>query len=847
MADGAVLITISAKDLASAVFRQLGADAKAGLGKAAKGLEKYQAGLEKAGKAATDMGKKMSVGVTAPLALFAGVAINSAVKAERLTKTLEGLAGGADRAASFIDAIKTASLGTIPQVAALEIANRALSFGVVETEEQMASLVETAIVLGKAQGLDAATAVSDLTTALSRQSPMILDNLGITLKMSEASAIAAENAHKFGLEADNLTKAQEFQIAALTKGQAAVAKMGGMQEDMATKVERAKAQVSDLTTTLGVSLIPVLQAGLGVVTPLVTGFANMSPEMQKTVVIMAGIAAAAGPAITAFGTVLTVTSKLPAAMAKAKAAMAATNVTMLGLGAAVVVLAVAANRLNNEMKKMNAATDEAVNVASTWSDKAQVMIDDGGSLGDALSVLADKQNTVSKAWNDNIVTGTAIGGIFGTNAKINKVYAETSGQVNKIIVKNSADFKDYTATVTSYNAQIDDGAAKTDVFTEAQFNMASIMEKGASDASLLADSILKQNLVMEESAAQANQLSVAQQENLRNIDMLSTSQDRAAQRAGQMGAAVAMSGEQIGATGDAVEAHRARIEQVARVTDMQAASAQRQAAALEASRQVALAAAEAQVTLAGSLKGATDAQIASALIEQLDPEALGAAAFAEGVTAIQVAFGLADEKSIALAENIGPLAEAMNDGIIPTEDFDEALAALIQDAADGEVNTGLLLDQFARTPGLIGPSEEKLKSFNEKLVATGEDATAGEEGLTNFGSASEGIVSQVDTLTDSVIRLNDELGKVGSTTLPGIPGAGNIPRGQFGGRVPGPLGGPPRLIIAEPGETLTPPSQISSPTNNFGRNTTNVVINDQLGAALFLSRMDTESRFEARM
>ena len=64
-------------------------------------------------------GKKMSLGVTAPMAVFGALAVNSAIKAERLTKTLNGLAGGADEAAKYITSIKDASLGSIPQVEAL--------------------------------------------------------------------------------------------------------------------------------------------------------------------------------------------------------------------------------------------------------------------------------------------------------------------------------------------------------------------------------------------------------------------------------------------------------------------------------------------------------------------------------------------------------------------------------------------------------------------------------------------------------------------------------------------------------------------------------------------------------
>ena len=42
--------------------------------------------------------------------------------------------------------------------------------------------------LAVTSGQDASKGIEDLTLALSRQSPMILDNLGITLKLGEAQA-----------------------------------------------------------------------------------------------------------------------------------------------------------------------------------------------------------------------------------------------------------------------------------------------------------------------------------------------------------------------------------------------------------------------------------------------------------------------------------------------------------------------------------------------------------------------------------------------------------------------------------------------------------------------------------
>ena len=53
-----------------------------------------------------------------------------------------------------------------------------------ETDE-MARLTEIAVTLGKAQGLTATQAINDMTTALGRQSLMILNNIGRGLNADE--------------------------------------------------------------------------------------------------------------------------------------------------------------------------------------------------------------------------------------------------------------------------------------------------------------------------------------------------------------------------------------------------------------------------------------------------------------------------------------------------------------------------------------------------------------------------------------------------------------------------------------------------------------------------------------
>lgn len=281
----------------------------------AKQAESLAKKFDEAGKKITSVGKKMSAAITAPLVALGALSVQEAAATDRLTASLEGLAGGAEEANKYLAAIKDTSLGTISTVDALGIANKALSLNVVDTADKMAQLTEIAITLGRAQGLDAKQAVDDLTTALGRQSPMILDNLGITLKLEEAYTIYAK---QLGKTADQLTdteKQQAFLNAALEKGSEVVERLGGIQEDSAAKFERLRATFSDLRGEIGELLLPVIEDMTEKITDWIDQFRELDTKTQRTIIIVAAAAAAVGPLLIVVGQLTRAVGLLSSALA----------------------------------------------------------------------------------------------------------------------------------------------------------------------------------------------------------------------------------------------------------------------------------------------------------------------------------------------------------------------------------------------------------------------------------------------------------------------------------------------------------------------------------------------------
>ena len=155
--------------------------------------------------------------------------VKLAASSDRARDSLNALTDS--RAEEFVEAIQTASLGTVSALDAMTIANRSLFMGVVDTSDQMAQLVEVSIALGRVQGLDATTAINDASLAIARQSKLIADNLGIIIDMERVNA------------ANN--KQQEFLNQFLEEGNKLLAKQGGLVKDDAAEIEALAANVED--------------------------------------------------------------------------------------------------------------------------------------------------------------------------------------------------------------------------------------------------------------------------------------------------------------------------------------------------------------------------------------------------------------------------------------------------------------------------------------------------------------------------------------------------------------------------------------------------------------------------
>jgi DNA-binding transcriptional MerR regulator len=111
----------------------------------------------------------------------------AAEQAGLVKDSFDDLAAGVGQSGdAMLGAMRGASAGMVADTDLVLAANRAMVLGVADSSDEMAKLLEIASVRGRQFGMSTADAFNDLVTGIGRMSPMILDNLGITLDAERA-------------------------------------------------------------------------------------------------------------------------------------------------------------------------------------------------------------------------------------------------------------------------------------------------------------------------------------------------------------------------------------------------------------------------------------------------------------------------------------------------------------------------------------------------------------------------------------------------------------------------------------------------------------------------------------
>lgn len=142
-------------------------------------------------------------------------------------------------AQAMLGAMRTGTRGLVADMDLMSAANKAVLLGLPVTASEMGDLARTATVLGGAMGLGPTQAFDNLITALGRSSPLILDNLGLTVKVGEANEAYAAQLGKAASELDAAEQKTAFYNAAMTAARKRVEDLGEAHLGVGDRIQQA--------------------------------------------------------------------------------------------------------------------------------------------------------------------------------------------------------------------------------------------------------------------------------------------------------------------------------------------------------------------------------------------------------------------------------------------------------------------------------------------------------------------------------------------------------------------------------------------------------------------------------
>jgi phage-related minor tail protein len=386
--------------------------------------EKVGQKLKDAGQKMTDIGKDLSLKVTAPIVAAGGAAFKMAADLQdALGATEQIFKSAADSVKQWADNLD--SYYGIAEGEALEYANMMgtllMNIGGLTEEEaarQAQILVQLAGDLTAMFGGETSSAIQALTGALKGNTAM-LDNYGIACNDALIKTKALEMGIWDGKGQMELAAKQAAILALIMEQTGAAQGQAAREAEGASGGTRAFAtEIKNLATDIGEVLLPVITPLLNSLGEIVKKFSELSPETQKTIVIIAGLAAAIGPLLMILGPIVSTIGSLVVSLGAMSTAMAGGASLVAGLTAGFPALGAAITLITGPIGIAIAAiaglVAAGVLIYKNWDEIKEKAIEIWTKIQDFFSETSDKiketftnvMNSIKdffKKWGDEII------------------------------------------------------------------------------------------------------------------------------------------------------------------------------------------------------------------------------------------------------------------------------------------------------------------------------------------------------------------------------------------------------------------------------------------------------------
>lgn len=240
------------------------------------------------------------LGTVATVAAGAGAALSKlaidAAPLQDIRAAFDGLAKSAGRSGDeMLRALQRSTAGMISQRDLMLSFNVAAQLVGTDFAVNLPEAMQYLSRVAAATGQDMNFLLNSLVVGVGRLSPMILDNLGIQVSLSEVTERAAR---MFGVQAEQLTESQMragMMAVALEKLRANTAAIPDVTQSAAAQWARLRATLADVRDEVGLAFVPALSGLLAVLQPLVqAALPVLSDWLQRAGVFAAQVANALG-------------------------------------------------------------------------------------------------------------------------------------------------------------------------------------------------------------------------------------------------------------------------------------------------------------------------------------------------------------------------------------------------------------------------------------------------------------------------------------------------------------------------------------------------------------------------
>lgn len=291
--------------------------------------------IGESGQQLQSFGTKISAFVTLPI-------VGLGVAAVKAFSDLEGVKTAFDRLddPNLLKNLRTATKGTTSDIELMKAAVQSDKFGL--KTSALPTLLEYAGRVAKDTGQSVDYLVNSIVTGIGRKSPLILDNLGIS-----ASALK---------EALGGVAMESASVAQVTEAVGKIArreldKMGKDTNTLAESWLKVRAAITNSMSKIGeiisknLNISGVIDKLTGYINSAVEAFENLSPTVQKSILVVVGLVAAAGPLLVVIGSIMAILPSLIAGFGAFSVALTALTgpigLVVLGIGA--IIAAVVGN------------------------------------------------------------------------------------------------------------------------------------------------------------------------------------------------------------------------------------------------------------------------------------------------------------------------------------------------------------------------------------------------------------------------------------------------------------------------------------------------------------------------